>query len=149
MTGGGSGLSEGTSRALTARGAKVAILDLGRSHGAEVAGELGERATFIEADVTDEDQTAAAIDKTVATFGAIHGLVNCAGIATAGIATAGRTLGGGVLLALGPFKRTIEVNLIGTFNAIRLAAAHMARNEPTADGERGVIINKHRLGCRL
>ncbi len=144
MTGGGSGLGEGTSRALTARGAKVAILDLGRSHGAEVAGELGERATFIEADVTDEDQTAAAIDKTVATFGAIHGLVNCAGIATAG-----RTLGGGVLLAVGPFKRTIEVNLIGTFNAIRLAAAHMARNEPTADGERGVIINKHRLGCRL
>lgn len=153
VTGGGSGLGEGTSRALTARGSKVAILDLGRSRGAELAHELGESARFLEADVTDEDQTAAAIDKTVAAFGTIHALINCAGIATAG-----RTLGKrrnvspdrtegdmfrpqGTPLALGPFRRTIEVNLIGTFNTIRLAAAQMAKNEPTADGERGVIIN--------
>lgn len=136
VTGGGSGLGEGTSRALIARGARVAILDLGRSRGAEIARELGDTAVFVEADVTDEDHTAAAIDKAVATFGAINALVNCAGIATAG-----RTLGKGAPLDLGPFKRTIEVNLIGTFNAIRLAAAQMVKNEPSPDGERGVIIN--------
>ena len=100
VTGGGSGLGEGTSRALIARGARVAILDLGRSRGADIAHELGDKAVFVEADVTDEDHTAAAIDKAVATFGAINALVNCAGIATAG-----RTLGKGAPLDLGPFKR--------------------------------------------
>ena len=136
VTGGGSGLGEGTSRALIAKGAKVAIFDLSRSRGADIAQELGDNAMFVEVDVTDEDQTAAAIDKTVAAFGAVHALTNCAGIATAG-----RTLSRGAPLDLGPFKRTIEVNLIGTFNVIRFAAVQMAKNEPTADGERGVIIN--------
>ena len=137
ITGGGSGLGEGTVRALIEKGAKVAILDIGRSRGAEIAQELGNNAIFIEADVTNEELTAAAMDKTVEAFGAIHVVVNCAGIATAG-----KTLGkGNTPLDLGPFKRTIEVNLIGTFNVIRLAAAQMAKNEPTADGERGVIIN--------
>ena len=137
ITGGGSGLGEGTVRALIEKGAKVAILDIGRSRGAEIAQELGNNAIFLEADVTNEELTAAAMDKTVEAFGAIHAVVNCAGIATAG-----KTLGkGNTPLDLGPFKRTIEVNLIGTFNVIRLAAAQMAKNEPTADGERGVIIN--------
>ena len=137
VTGGGSGLGEGTVRALVAQGAKVTILDIGRSRGAEIAQELGNNTLFAEADVTNEELTAAAMSKTVEAFGAIHVVVNCAGIATAG-----KTLGkGNTPLDLGPFKRTIEVNLIGTFNVIRLAAAHMVKNEPTADGERGVIIN--------
>ena len=121
----------------TQAGAKAAILDLGKSRGAAFAEELGGNAIFVEADVTNDDQLAAAIAQAAETFGAIHVTVNCAGIATAG-----KTLGkGSQPLDLGPFRKTIEVNLIGTFNVIRLVAAHMARNTPGDDGERGVIIN--------
>ena len=137
VTGGGSGLGEATAQMLSAKGAKVAILDLGKSRGAAFAEELGSNAIFVEADVTNDDQLAAAIAQAAETFGAIHVTVNCAGIATAG-----KTLGkGNQPLDLGPFRKTIEVNLIGTFNAIRLVAAHMAKNAPGDDGERGVIIN--------
>ena len=137
VTGGGSGLGEATAQMLSAKGAKVAILDLGKSTGAAFAQELGSNAIFVEADVTNDDQLAAAIARAAETFGTIHVTVNCAGIATAG-----KTLGkGSQPLDLGPFRKTIEVNLIGTFNAIRLVAAHMAKNAPGADGERGVIIN--------
>ncbi len=137
VTGGGSGLGEATAQMLSDKGAKVAILDLGKSRGAAFAEELGGNAIFVEADVTNDDQLAAAIAQAAETFGAIHVTVNCAGIATAG-----KTLGKGSLpLDLGPFRKTIEVNLIGTFNVIRLVAAHMARNTPGDDGERGVIIN--------
>mgnify|MGYP001184070476 FL=1 len=137
VTGGGSGLGEATAQMLSAKGAKVAILDLGKSRGAAFAEELGSNAIFVEADVTNDDQLAAAIAQAAETFGAIHVTVNCAGIATAG-----KTLGkGSQPLDLGPFRKTIEVNLIGTFNVIRLVAAHMAKNAPGADGERGVIIN--------
>ena len=137
VTGGGSGLGEATAQMLSAKGAKVAVLDLGKSRGAAVAEELGGNAIFVEADVTNDDQLAAAIAQAAETFGAIHVTVNCAGIATAG-----KTLGKGSLpLDLGPFRKTIEVNLIGTFNVIRLVAAHMAKNTPGDDGERGVIIN--------
>ena len=127
----------GTSRALIARGARVAILDLGRSRGADIAHELGDTAVFVEAG-RDRRRPHRSGHRQGgrATFGTINALVNCAGIATAG-----RTLGKGAPLDLGPFKRTIEVNLIGTFNAIRLAAAQIVKNEPSADGERGVIIN--------
>ena len=137
VTGGGSGLGEATARTLVARGASVAVLDLSRSNGAAIAQELGDKATFLEADVTNDDQLAAALSQAVAHFGAIHVAVNCAGIATAG-----KTLGkGNEPLDLGPFRKTIEVNLIGTFNTIRFAAAQMAKNAPSDDGERGVIIN--------
>ena len=137
VTGGGSGLGEATARTLVARGASVAVLDLSRSNGAAIAQELGDKATFLEADVTNDDQLAAALSQVVAHFGAIHVAVNCAGIATAG-----KTLGkGNEPLNLGPFRKTIEVNLIGTFNTIRFAAAQMAKNVPSDDGERGVIIN--------
>ena len=135
ITGGGSGLGEATIRAFAAKGAKVAILDLAKSNGVAIAKEVS--GTFVEADVTNNDQLSAAIDKATQTLGAIHIVVNCAGIGTAG-----KTLGKGeVPLDLEPFRRTIEVNLIGTFNAIRLAAAKIAKNTPNADGERGVIIN--------
>ena len=137
VTGGGSGLGEATARTLVARGASVAVLDLSKSNGAGIAQELGDRATFLEADVTNDDQLAAALSQAVEHFGAVHVAVNCAGIATAG-----RTLGkGNEPLNLGPFRKTIEVNLIGTFNVIRFVAAHMADNAPGDDGERGVIIN--------
>lgn len=137
VTGGGSGLGEATARTFVAKGAKVAVLDLGNSKGATVAQELGGHALFVEADVTNDEQLAAAIAHTARSFGAIHVAVNCAGIATAG-----KTLGKeGEPLDIRPFRKTIEVNLIGTFNVIRFAASQMIKNEPNADGERGVFIN--------
>jgi len=137
VTGGGSGLGEATTRTLAAQGGKVAILDLAKSNGVAIAKELGDNVLFLEGDVTSEEQVAAAVDKAVAAFGAIHIVVNCAGIGTAG-----KTVGkNDQPLDLAPFRRTIEINLIGTFNVIRLAAARMVKNAPNADGERGVIIN--------
>ncbi len=137
ITGGGSGLGEATARTLSTKGASVAVLDLSKSNGAAIAEELGTNAIFLEADVTNDDQLAAAISQVTERLGAIHVAVNCAGIATAG-----KTLGkGNEPLNIGPFRKTIEVNLIGTFNVIRFAAAQMAQNTPSEDGERGVIIN--------
>jgi NAD(P)-dependent dehydrogenase (short-subunit alcohol dehydrogenase family) len=137
ITGGGSGLGEATARAMAARGAKVGILDLGRSKGAEVAESIGGDALFLEADVTSEDQVTSAIERATEAFGGIHVNVNCAGIGSAG-----RTVGkDGEPFNLSYFRLTIEINLIGTFNVLRLAAAQMAKNEPNAGGERGVIIN--------
>lgn len=137
VTGGGSGLGEATARLFAARGTKVAVLDLGQSQGAAVAQDLGSNALFVEADVTDEAQLSAALNRVAEAFGAVHVAVNCAGIATAG-----KTLGkDNQPLDLAPFTRTVEVNLIGTFNVIRLAAAHMVNNPPNANGERGVLIN--------
>lgn len=136
VAGGGSGLGEATARALAARGGRVAILDLGRSKGAEVAASLGE-ALFLEADVSSEEQVSVAVDRAHEAFGGLRAVVNCAGIGTAA-----RTVGKeGEPFPLGLFTRTIEVNLIGTFNVIRLAAARMLGNEPLEDGERGVFVN--------
>lgn len=137
VTGGGSGLGEATARAFAAKGAQVAILDLARSNGAAIAKELGGKSFFVECDVTSGEQAAAAIDKAVSTFGAVHVLVNCAGIGTPG-----KVLGkNNVPLELENFRRVVEINLIGTFNVTRLAAAKMVTNEPNNEGERGVIIN--------
>ena len=137
VTGGGSGLGEATARAFAAKGAQIAILDLARSRGVEIAKEIGGKSFFAECDVTSGEQASIAIDKAAATFGAIHVLVNCAGIGTAG-----KVLGkDNVPLELESFRRVVEINLIGTFNVIRLAAAKMVKNEPNNEGERGVIIN--------
>ncbi len=137
VTGGGSGLGEATARAFAEKGAQIAILDLARSRGAEIAKELGGKSFFAECDVTSGEQAAAAIEKAVATFGAIQVLVNCAGIGTPG-----KVLGkNNVPLELENFRRVVEINLIGTFNVSRLAAAKMVTNEPNSEGERGVIIN--------
>src|SRR5262249_50175852 len=131
VTGGGSGLGEATTRMLAAKGGKVAILDLAKSRGLAIAQELGSNVLFLEGDVTNEEQVAAAVDRAVATCGAVHIVVNCAGIATAG-----KTVGkNDQPLDLAPFRKTIEVNLIGTFNIIRLAATRMVKNTPNADGE--------------
>ncbi len=137
VTGGASGLGEATARALASRGARVAILDLGRSPGATLAVELGGDAIFVEADVSSEEEVEAAVDRAVERFGALHVVVNCAGIGSAG-----RTVGkDGKPCPLAVFRKTVEVNLIGTFNVIRLAAARMVGNEPNAGGERGVFVN--------
>jgi NAD(P)-dependent dehydrogenase (short-subunit alcohol dehydrogenase family) len=137
VTGGGSGLGEATTRALAARGAHVAILDLPSSKGAEVAKALGKDVIFAPADVVNEEQVNAALDRAVEIFGAVHVNVNCAGIGSAG-----RTLSkDGKPFDLAWFKKTVEVNLVGTFNVLRLCAARMAHNTPNAQGERGVIVN--------
>ncbi len=137
VTGGGSGLGEATAREIVARGGKVAILDLGRSNGETIAKELGAGAIFCEADVSDEPQVGAALDRATEELGPLRAAINCAGIGTAG-----RTVGkDGSPFDLGLFRKTIEVNLIGTFNVIRLAAARMVGNEPNPAGERGAVVN--------
>jgi NAD(P)-dependent dehydrogenase (short-subunit alcohol dehydrogenase family) len=136
VTGGGSGLGEATIREFTGAGARVAILDLPSSAGAKVADSIGGRAIFVPADVVSADQVTDAVQKTVARFGGVHVLINCAGIGRAM-----RTVTKDGPHSLDLFNKVIQVNLVGTFNAIRLAAAAMAKNQPNADGERGVIVN--------
>ena len=136
VTGGASGLGRATVERLLARGGRVAILDLGRSAGAQVAADLGPHTLFAPCDVTSADEVGAAIDAAVGRFGAIQGLVNCAGVAIAE-----KTHGKRGAHDLGSFTFVIQVNLIGSFNCIRLAATRMAQNTPGADGERGVILN--------
>jgi NAD(P)-dependent dehydrogenase (short-subunit alcohol dehydrogenase family) len=127
VTGGGSGLGAATARRLADSGGHVVVADL----------RAGGAGRFVETDVRDEASVQRAVEAVLAEFGALHGVVNCAGI------------GGGALVVdrdglphpLEAFRRVVEVNLVGTFNVIRIAAAVMAGNEPTEDGERGVIVN--------
>ena len=136
ITGGASGLGRATAERLSAGGARVALLDLPKSPGADVARAIGDAALFTPADVTSADEVTAALEAVAARFGGIHILINCAGIGTAEKAYGKR--GPGDLAA---FTRVININLIGHFNCIRLAAAHMAKNQPNEEGERGVIVN--------
>ncbi len=133
VTGGASGLGEATVRRLAAAGAAVVIADLPGSPGERVAKELGERVVFAPTDVTDEQAVTAALDAAEAR-GPLRAVVNCAGIATPG-----RVLGKNGPLPLDTFRKVVEVNLVGTFNVLRLAAARMAGNEPL-DGDRGVVV---------
>lgn len=123
-------------RRFSAAGARVVIADVNAGLGAELAGSLGDSVRFVWTDVTDAASVQAAVDLTLASFGGLQGLVNCAGI---GVAE--RTIGRSGPHALDRFVRVVTVNLVGTFNVIRLAAAAMASGEPNAAGERGVIIN--------
>lgn len=134
VTGGASGLGAGVVRHLVALGATVTIADVNHEAGVALAAELGERVRFVTADVADAEQMQGAVE-IAARDGNLRILVCCAGIATAE-----RTLGKEGPLPLERFTRVITVNLIGTFNAIRLAAAVMAGNIPNDDGERGVMI---------
>ncbi|CAH0281038.1 putative oxidoreductase Rv1144 [Arthrobacter sp. Bi83] len=150
ITGGASGLGAATARRLFDAGASVVLADLGSSAGASYAGELnasraagaaggGNTVVFAPTDVTDEAQVQAAVDAAVA-LGPLRIVVNCAGIATPG-----KVLGRDGVLPLETFNRVIQINLVGTFNVVRLAAAAMAATEPAVTGlggeERGVIIN--------
>ena len=136
ITGGASGLGRATAERLLAGGGRVVLLDLPRSPGAQVAADMGDNALFTPADVTNPDELTAALEVAVKRFGAIHALVNCAGIGTAE-----KTYGKRGPADLAVFTKVIQVNLIGHFNSIRLTAAHMAKNQPGEDGERGVIVN--------
>jgi NAD(P)-dependent dehydrogenase (short-subunit alcohol dehydrogenase family) len=137
ITGGGSGLGAATARLLAASGANVLVADINREAGQSVAAEIGAgQARFAETNVTDEESVRQAIDAALSAFGQLHGAINCAGI---GVAE--KTVGKEGPHSLASFRRVIEVNLIGTFNVIRLAAARMAQQAPTASGERGVIVN--------
>ncbi|WP_170595368.1 3-hydroxyacyl-CoA dehydrogenase [Ruegeria arenilitoris] len=134
ITGGASGLGEATARYFAENGAQVTILDRDAERGTQVAAEIG--GYFAQTDVTDEASVAAAIALAMDKMGKITACVNCAGIAY-GIKTVGKD---------GPhpldaFQRTIDINLVGTFNVSRLAAVEMAKNAPESDGARGVIIN--------
>jgi NAD(P)-dependent dehydrogenase (short-subunit alcohol dehydrogenase family) len=133
VVGGASGMAKATAELLRQKGADIAILDLPTSAGAEVAKELG--GTFHEVDILDENQTESALAEAVAALGSLHIAVN-----TAGGGTAKRTLSKDGPHPLEDFRRTIELNLIGTFNLNRLQAFHMSTNEPE-DGERGVMID--------
>lgn len=137
VTGGASGLGEATVRNIVANGGKATILDLQAEKGNRLAAELGENVTFVETDVTNEDNLSAALNQAIESYGAITALVNCAGIGNAEKTYSNRK--GPHQLA--SFSKVIQVNLIGTFNAIRLAAEKMSDNEPNENGERGVIIN--------
>ncbi|WP_207885513.1 3-hydroxyacyl-CoA dehydrogenase [Pseudomonas sp. 30_B] len=137
ITGGGSGLGAATAKALVDAGAKVVLADINAEAGAAQVAELGEaNARFIRTDVCSEADAKAAVQTALDTFGALHGLANCAGVAPAE-----KIIGRNGVHALESFTRTININLIGTFNMLRLAAEAMARNEPDAGGERGIIIN--------
>ncbi|WP_170382946.1 3-hydroxyacyl-CoA dehydrogenase [Ruegeria atlantica] len=134
ITGGASGLGEATARHFADQGAQVTILDRDTDRGTQVAAEIG--GYFAQTDVTDESSVSAAISTALDKMGKITAAVNCAGIAIGA-----KTVGREGPHPLDAFQRTIDINLIGTFNVSRLAAVEMAKNEPEPDGARGVIIN--------
>ena len=136
ITGGGSGLGRATATLLVAEGAHVLVADVNAAAGAEVVAALGTSAHFVQTDVTSEESVQQAVQVAQDHFGALHGAINCAGIGAAE-----RVLSKRGTHSLATFSRIIQVNLIGTFNVLRLAAAAMAQNEPTGGGERGVIVN--------
>jgi NAD(P)-dependent dehydrogenase (short-subunit alcohol dehydrogenase family) len=136
VTGAGSGLGAATARRLVDRGGNVVLLDVNVDGGRGLAEELGASARFVEADVRDEAAVRAAVTEARTHYGALHGVVNCAGVAPAE-----RVLGRTGPHALDSFERTMNINVVGTFNVIRLAAQAIAGNAPEESGERGVIVN--------
>jgi NAD(P)-dependent dehydrogenase (short-subunit alcohol dehydrogenase family) len=136
VTGGASGLGAGAARLLAAQGGQVVLADMNQTAGAALAAELGASVRFVVTNVADEASAQACVAAALEAFGAVQGLVNCAGVVIGE-----KTLGKEGPHALSNFKRVIDINLVGTFNMIRLAAEAMNRNEPNADGERGVIVN--------
>jgi NAD(P)-dependent dehydrogenase (short-subunit alcohol dehydrogenase family) len=140
VTGGASGLGAATARRLAAAGAAVVLVDLNDDLGATVAAEID--GVFVRADVTDPEQVQEAVDAAVG-LGPVRVLVNCAGIGDPG-----RTIGrDGVALDLARFERIVRINLIGSFNVLRLAAVAMSHVDPLEDGERGAIVNTASLAA--
>ncbi|MGH8481385.1 MAG: 3-hydroxyacyl-CoA dehydrogenase [Nevskiaceae bacterium] len=136
VTGGASGLGAATVRHLAGLGAHVLIADLNEDAGHALERDIGAAALFERVDVASEADAKHAVAAAIQHFGALHGLVNCAGIATPG-----KVLGKDGPLPLETYERVIRINLVGTFNLLRLAAEAMAKHEPNAEGERGVIVN--------
>ncbi len=135
VTGGASGLGEATVRQLVSQGGRVVIVDLNADRGKQLAAELGEAAIFAQADVSNAEEVQSAVEQATS-MGTLRAAINCAGIGI-GMRTVGKD---GTPHDLGLFQKVISVNLIGTFNILRLAASAMAKNEPE-DGERGVVVN--------
>ena len=136
VTGGASGLGLATAKHLIAKGAQTAIWDLNQEAGEKAAAELGQGTTFSLVDISDEESVAAAVTKAVDELGGIDIVVNCAGVLFPS-----KILSKKGPADMGPWAKTIQINLIGTFNVIRLTAAQMSANDPGPGGERGVIIN--------
>ena len=136
VTGGSSGLGAATVEMVLAAGGSAIIADVNQAHGEALATKLGKRARYVECDVTREDHGRNAVAAALREFGGLHGLVNCAGVAIGE-----KTLGKDGPHSLEKFARVISINLIGSFNMIRLAAEAMAKQQPNAGGERGVIVN--------
>lgn len=136
ITGGASGLGEATVRKLVGQGGKAIIFDLNDERGQALVEELGQNVLYARVDVTKEEDVAAGLEQAVAAFGKVNVAVNCAGIADASKVISKRGIH-----ALALFEKVIKVNLVGTFNVIRLVADKMQHNEPNEDGQRGVIIN--------
>ena len=135
VAGGASGLGEATVRALVERGARVAIADLNEDRAAALSGELGDAAVCFRADVTNEAEVEAAVAGAVEALGELRVTVSCAGVGWAE-----RTVSRNGPHQLQPFETVLRINLIGTFNVLRFAAAAMAQNEPDGDGERGAVV---------
>ncbi len=137
VTGGASGLGEAVVRSIVEKGGKVSILDFDDERGNAVASELGDAVICCKTDVADENTVSAAIDASMAAFGSINTVVNCAGVGTP------RKVidRDGNPIPIDLFNRVVQINLIGTMNVIRLAAVQILKNEPDEDGERGVVVN--------
>ena len=136
VTGGASGLGAAAARLLVREGGFVVVADVDRGAGESIGVELGRAGQFALTDVTSEKDGKGAVDLALSAFGHLHGLVNCAGIAPSE-----KVVGRDGLHRLDTFSRTVQINLIGTFNMIRLAAEAIAKEDPGEDGERGVIVN--------
>ena len=136
ITGGASGLGAATARLLVSEGGSVVLADTNRTTGEALAAELGPSARFALTDVTSEPDAQAAVDLALSAFGHLHSLINCAGIAPSE-----KVIGREGPHRLETFAKTVSINLVGTFNMIRLAAAAIAKEPPGPDGERGVIAN--------
>ncbi len=136
ISGGASGLGAGTAKRLVANGANVVLADLNEKVGTAFAAELGAQARFLRVDVTNEADVAAAVALAQKEFGGVHGVVNCAGIASGE-----KVVGKDGAHSIANFARAININLIGTFNMIRLASVAMSQQAPNEEGERGVIVN--------
>lgn len=135
VTGGASGLGEATVRRFVSQGGRAVIVDLNADRGKKLAAELGDAAAFVQADVSNPEEVQAAVDRATS-MGTLRAAISCAGIGF-GMRTIGKD---GTPHDLGVFQKVISVNLVGTFNILRLAASAMAKNEPE-DGERGVVVN--------
>ena len=136
ITGGASGLGAATAQHLVEQGASVLLLDINEAAVVAQAQQLGERALGVACDICDSEQVQQALDAGVQRFGALHGLINCAGIVGAQ-----RILGSKGAHDLADFSRVLNINVVGSFNMLRLTTQMMAENEPNAEGERGVVIN--------
>jgi NAD(P)-dependent dehydrogenase (short-subunit alcohol dehydrogenase family) len=136
VTGGASGLGEAVTRALVEQGGSVVVADVNDDAGSALAESLGKNVLFVHTDVTSEESTAAAVAAAVENFGAVHGAINCAGVAISE-----RAVGRDGPHPLQSFERVVAINLVGTFNVVRLAGQAMMANDPDEEGERGVIVN--------